>query len=104
MDVGLVDENLYAERGQRSLNPYQDDLMLGLRNCDNDAQSTDALLAVIVYWLTRASFYCLEANRRGGTRWKLALVARAFARSGADDPLASYRNDDYIQTELSLYF
>jgi len=104
MDVGLVAEYLYDERGLRSLNPFQDDLMLGLRLGANDAQSTDALLAVIVDRQTRAAFYSLEANRRVGTRWKLALVARAFARTGADDPLASYRNDDYIQTELSLYF
>src|SRR3569832_1405690 len=104
MDVGLVAEYLYDERGLRSLNPFQDDLMLGLRLGANDAQSTDALLAVIVDRQTRAAFYSLEANRRVGTRWKLAQNTHTNTRTGADDPLASYRNDDYIQTELSLYF
>lgn len=104
LDVGLLAEYLYDQRGMHSFNPFQDDLMFGVRLGFNDAQSTDALFAVIVDRDTRAAFYSLEANRRIGTRSKLALVARAFAHTTADDPLANYRNDDYIQTEFSVYF
>lgn len=102
-DLGLVAEYLYDERGGASPNPFQDDLMLGLRFTFNDVQSSDLLIAAIVDRQSRASSLSLEANRRIGASWKLAIEARGFAHSG-DDLLSHFRNDDYLQVELSFYY
>ncbi len=102
-DVGLVAEYLYDERGKAGPSPFQNDIMLGLRFALNDVQSTDLLIAAIVDRQSQTSSYSLEANRRLGDNWKLALEARVFAHSGGD-ALAALRNDDYIQAELSFYY
>ncbi len=102
-DLGLVAEYLYDERGNASPNPFQDDFMLGLRFTFNDVQSSDLLIAAIFDRETRASSFSLEASRRLGSRWKLAMEARGFAHT-SNDLLSHFRNDDYLQAELSFYY
>ncbi len=103
-DLGLVAEYHYDSRGSTAPTPFQDDLMLGLRLTWNDAQSTEALIGVIVDRQSRARFYNIEASRRIGKRFKLTLEGRAFVAIPANDPLFSIRDDDYMQVELAYYF
>lgn len=104
LDLGLLAEYLYDERGARSPAPFQDDVMLGMRLGVNDVQGSELLFAVIADRDGGAAFYNLEASRRVGAQWRLGLVARAFAHPAAHEALASYRDDDYVQLELGFYF
>jgi hypothetical protein len=104
MDLGILAEYLYDERGSRSPSPFQDDVMLGLRLALNDEQSSEVLVAVIDDRRSDARFFSLEASRRLGNSWKLSVEARAFAGIPQTDPLFSMRRDDYVQLELARYF
>jgi hypothetical protein len=103
-DVGLISEYLYDQRQGKASTPFQDDLMAGVRLALNDAQSTEALFAVIVDRRSGASFLNLEASRRLGNRWKLRLESRGFAWASPSDPLFGLRRDAYLQIELARYF
>lgn len=104
VDLGVVLEYLYDNRGARATSAFQDDVMFGLRFAWNDAQSTEALLATIVDRDSDARFYSIEASRRVGEHWKLGVELRAFSRQPPQDLLYALRRDDYLQIELAYYF
>ncbi len=103
-DLGLVLEYLYDNRDDAAPTALQDDVMLAARFNLNDVQSTEALIGVITDNSSHARAISIEASRRLGNRWKLALEARAYQNFPAADPLYAIRNDDYIQIDLNYYF
>jgi hypothetical protein len=104
MDLGLIAEYLYDDRGANAPTPFQDDVMMGLRLALNDVQSSEVLFGVIDDRRRHARMFNLEASRRIGRQFKLSLEARAFAGIPAADPLFGWRRDDYVQLELARYF
>lgn len=104
MDLGLLAEYLYDDRGDAATTPFQNDVFLGLRLGVNDERSTEALIGVIVDRTSHARLITLEASRRVGRSTKLALEARAFGAISDTDILYSQRRDDYWQLELAYYF
>lgn len=104
MDLGLLTEYLYDERGNQATTPFQDDVMAGLRLAVNDVQSTEVLMGVIFDRTTSARFLNLEASRRLGDNWKLNMEARAYSGLPPTNILYGFRNDDYLQIELARFF
>ena len=104
IDVGLLAEYLYDDRGALATTPFQDDLFAGMRLAFNDAASSEALLGIIVDRDSDAHIVSLEANRRFGKSTKISLEARWFSGIPASDLLYSQRRDDYVQMELAYYF
>jgi hypothetical protein len=104
MDLGVLTEYLYDDRGASAPTPFQDDVFVGLRLALNDAQSSELLTGAIDDRRGSARFYNLEANRRFGGHWKLSLEARVFADIPPTDPQYTLRRDDYVQLELARYF
>lgn len=104
MDLGVIAEYLYDDRGASAPSPFQDDVMTGLRLAFNDVQSSELLVGVINDRRSAARFFNLEASRRLGSHYKLSLEARAFAGAPATDPTFFWRRDDYLQLELARYF
>lgn len=104
MDLGVIAEYLYDDRGASAPTPFQDDVMTGLRLAANDAQSSEVLIGVINDRRSAARFFNLEASRRLGRQYKISLEARAFAGMPATDPTFYWRRDDYWQLELARYF
>ncbi|MDH5512101.1 MAG: hypothetical protein OEY27_02715 [Gammaproteobacteria bacterium] len=104
MDLGVIAEYSYDDRGSAAPTPFQDDVMTGLRLAVNDAQSSEVLIGVINDRRSAARFFNLEAGRRLGGHYKLSLEARAFAGAPATDPAFFWRRDDYLQLELARYF
>lgn len=104
MDLGLLAEYLYDDRGDIAPTPFQDDVFLGLRLGFNDERSSEALLGAIIDRESHARLLSLEASRRIGRSSKLIVEARAFAAVPETDPLYSQRRDDYVQIELAHYF
>jgi hypothetical protein len=117
-DLGLVAEYLYDERGDDAFDTlFERDLALGARFSLNDAADSHALLGFIVDRDTHERVFSLEASRRFGDAWLLAVEGRAFAGADAvdpDDPLAvrvmpaersaPFQRDDYLQIEFTRYF
>jgi hypothetical protein len=104
MDLGLLAEYLWDDRGSQAGHALEDDIMLGLRLTMNDAESSEALIGIIQDLDSSAHSFSLEASRRLGDSWKLSLEGRIYSNLGPADPLTGMRNDDYLQMELAWYF
>lgn len=104
LNVGLVAEYLYDSRRRSAPTPFNDDVMLGLRLTPNDIQGTEFLLGVIADRRTSARIYSLEASRRLNDHVKLGVAGRMFSGADAQDPLYSFRRDNYVQMKLSYSF
>jgi len=104
IDLGLLAEYLYDDRGVRATTPFQDDVFAGMRLAFNDVSSSEALLGVIADRDSDTYIVSLEASRRFGKSTKLSLEARWFNGIPATDLLYSQRRDDYVQLELAYYF
>lgn len=104
MDLGVISEYLFDDRNAQAPTPFQNDLMIGARFTLNDIQSTELLAGIILDLDHKGHMFNLEASRRLGNAWKLSGEMRAFSSLESDDPLYSFRNDDYLQLELAWYF
>lgn len=104
MDLGMLAEYLYDDRGNTAPTPFANDLMLGLRWVFNDVQGTEVLLGMIHDLDGTANSISLEASRRLGQNWKLALEYRGNNVIESTDLLYPIRMDDYMQLELFRYF
>lgn len=103
-DIGLLAEYLYNDADSVPVNPFEDDLFLGWRLSWNDAQSTELLAGVVADRDTDARYYSLEFSRRLGDSWKLGIDIRVFDDIPDGDFLYSFKQDDYIQLELTKFF
>ena len=104
VDLGVVAEWLYDDRKNNnvpSTNPFQNDLLIGLRFALNDEQSTDALLGIITDLDGEGEIISLEANRRIGSKVKASLDMRYWVNQPAN---AQFANEDYLQFELAYFF
>ncbi len=105
LDLGLLAEYSYDERGIEALTPLEDDIFVGTRLAFNDVQSTEVLAGSAFDRTSGASFMLVEASRRFGERWTLDVRMRGFVGVPPDDLfLYGIRNDDYVQASWTLYF
>jgi len=117
-DLGLVVEYLYDERGDAAFDTlFERDVALGTRWSFNDAADSQALAGFIIDRRTQERVFSLEASRRLGDAWLLALESRLFGGASAparheppslemslDRKSAFLQRDDYFQLELTRYF
>lgn len=117
-DLGLVLEYMFDERGDAATNSvFERDLAVGARWQLNDLYDSQALLGAIWDTHTDEVIVSLEANRRLGEHWQLALEARVF--TGAQRPqqhsllallvdpkqkTAALQRDDFLQLEFTRFF
>lgn len=104
MDVGLLAEYLWDERGQSAPTPFNNDIFIGTRVAGNDETGMELLAGAIVDADTQARFVNVEASRRLGAGFKLALEARLFEHAPDDDPAYYFRDDDYLSLELTYFY
>jgi hypothetical protein len=104
MDVGILAEWLYDERGDEATWTFDNDIMIGTRIALNDEAGTEALLGVIHDVGEGPRIFFLESGRRLTDHWKLSLEAFFILHSPEDDFLHDFRKDDYIQLDLIYYF
>ena len=104
MDLGLLVEHLFDDRGRDAPHPLEDDLFAGMRLALNDENDTALLAGAIVDMEGDATNLTLEASRRVGDDWKVELETRIWTGVANDDPMAPLRDDDYLQLTLSRYF
>lgn len=104
MDLGVIAEYLYDDRGSTAPTPFQDDVMMGLRLTANDVPSSELLIGVINDRRSTARSVNFEASRRLGSHYKLSIEARAFTGAPTTDPTFVWRRDDYLQLTLARYF
>jgi len=104
VDVGLVAEYLYDDRGDKALTPFEDDVMLGIRLSPNDTQNTQFLLAIIKNRDAKGHMSRLEASRRVFDSFTLSIEAGIFVNFKQTDPMYSFRNDDFLQIDMAYHY
>ena len=113
-DLGWVMELLWDDRGRRvPAGHYEHDLALGLRLAANDAADSTMLLGVIRDLHSDEHTLSLEASRRLGARYKLAVEARCWGSRtrgpavntllDSDSKTAVFDRDDYVQIEITAF-
>ncbi len=104
MDLGVIGEYVFDDRQSHMASPYNNDFMAGLRLAFNDAEGTELLAGVIKDVKLSSMFTTIEASRRIGDNWKIALEAVFFVNIDRQDPAYSLRDDDHIRAQLFFYF
>jgi hypothetical protein len=104
MDLGLLGEYLYDNRGDQATTPFQNDLFIGIRLTVNDADSSELLAGVNKDLDDDGWVFNLEASRRFGNDWKSSAQARLWSNTPRQDPFYSFRRDDYVEFTLTRYF
>lgn len=104
LDLGVIGEYLYDSRDLNSVSPFQNDLFVGARLTFNDVQSTELLAGAIVDLDNQSKTFRIEASRRLGQNYKLTVEGQLFADIDANDPMAAFQQDSFVQLELARYF
>ena len=104
MDLGLIGEYAFDDRGSGAMTIYQNDVMCGLRLTANDPASSELLVGLIQEIDDPATAVSIEASRRIGSNCKLMLESWTFLNAPGSDPLASLLRDDFLRLQLAYYF
>ena len=104
VDLGLIYEYLYDQRGDAALTPFDNDSMIGARLAFNDVESSDLLIGVIFDHDGNGQALNLEGSRRFGDHWKLNLRGRGYSHIAPTELIYSLRRDSYLEAELVYYF
>jgi len=104
IDLGVLSEYHYDDRGESSSSIFEDDIGIGARFAFNDMQSSEALLGLVFDRNTGGTFFNIEASRRLGDSWLLELQGRFFFDQKASDPAFSVSRDDYTELFLTYNF
>jgi hypothetical protein len=104
MDLGVLVEGAYDDRGSRATTYFENDAMFGLRLAVNDAAGTELLAGFSQDLDSSSRSLSLEASRRFGDNWLLSIEARSFFDLPEDDLFYSLRDDSFIQLEIAYYF
>lgn len=104
IDIGILSEYHYDDRGESLQTIFEDDIAVGARFAFNDAQSSEALIGLIWDRNTGGKFFNIEASRRIGNNFLLEVQGRFFTNQKASDPASVLSQDDYIELFLSYNF
>ncbi|SMD39025.1 hypothetical protein SAMN04488029_4008 [Reichenbachiella faecimaris] len=104
IDLGLLGEYLYDDRGDRALSSLQSDAFVGGRLAFNDVQSTEFLFGTILDVNRSTRLISLEGNRRFGESLKASVEMRLFQNVSEEEFIYLFRDDDFLKFELGWYF
>jgi hypothetical protein len=101
IDLGLLSEYHYDDRGESASSTFEDDIALGARFAFNDVQSTEALFGIVWDRSSGCKFINIEASRRIGDSFLLEAQGRFFINQKPSDPAFAFTKDDYIELFIS---
>ena len=104
IDLGLLSEYHYDDRGTSTQTIFEDDIAVGARIAFNDAQSSEALFGLVLDRNTGGKFFNIEASRRIGNNFLLEAQGRFFSDQKSSDPANAFSQDDYIELFLTYNF
>tara|TARA_R110001583_G_scaffold160872_1_gene312741 strand:- start:9072 stop:10295 length:1224 start_codon:yes stop_codon:yes gene_type:complete len=105
IDVSILGEYIYDDRGEFAFNALQNDVFFGTRIALNDVQSTELLIGGISDVNTSSKIFSLEASRRIGNSLKLELEGRLFSKIAENELiLSNFENDSFFRISILKYF
>jgi hypothetical protein len=103
IDLGLIAEYNFDDRGLESINGLNNDMFYGLRFAFNDRQSTDILIGAIIDNDNQTLRYFAKANRRLSDTWKLSIEGSGYNNIDESEFIYLIRNDGFAQISISKY-
>jgi hypothetical protein len=104
MDLGLLGEYLYDNRGDEATIPFENDIFIGLRLTANDVDGSELLAGVIKDVDDDGLMFNLEASRRIGNDWKASAQIRLWSDIPQEDPFIAFHRDDYMEITITRFF
>ena len=104
LDLGLVMEYSYDDRGENASNAYANDIIGGLRLAFNNPAGTDILIGMAYDLDNGSKNIRLEAGHRLNDHWKLELESVFFLDPSEGDILYDFRHDDYVRLTLNYHY
>jgi hypothetical protein len=105
MDIGLLYEHLYDERGVNSSDGINNHSFIGSRLAVNDENSAEFLFGVFANNETGdLSTVRLEGARRINNNWKWEVEMNWIVDNPKTSPFHAIRHDDYMQLSLLYYW
>lgn len=103
MDVGLLAEGHWDERGDGATTPFNHDVFVGSRLALNDRSGAQCLVGATFDTKHNAQFLLVEASANLGDRWKLSLEGVGFHVLSRGDFFYGFRRDSSVQAELEFF-
>ncbi len=105
MDIGLLAEYSYDNRGDWALNALQDDLFAGGRFAFNDINSSEVLIGAMMDLEKSSKIYSIEASRRIKNSLKIELEGRFFSNIDPKELiLSNFKEDSFLRFTVFKYF
>lgn len=104
MDIGVLAEYHWDERGRNAPLPFNDDLFVGSRLAVNDAADTQVLGGVMSDLNGTGHFLNVEASRRLDENWKVEVEMRWLLGIERENPTYAFNRDDMVQIEFLRSF
>lgn len=104
LDLGIIGEWAYDERGDRATTMFDNDIMAGARLAFNDAAGTDALVALMQDMDGNGTILTMESGRRIGDQWRISFNTFLVLDASEEDAVYSLREDDSVEIEMTYYF
>jgi len=105
LDIGLLSEYLYDERGDLSQTGLQNDIFVGSRLGFNDERNSSILFGMIFDLESTTKIYSVEAARRIANSLTAEIELRIL--SDVDDGelfLSSFKKDSFLRFTLAYFF
>jgi len=107
-DLGILSEYLYDGRDENiEFAPptfFDNDIFGGLRLALNDIQDTQVLAGLTTDTKNGEMLGVVEASRRIGQRWVIAIECRLFINEEEDTIFSGFSNDSFINLSISRFF
>ena len=104
LDITVLTEWCYDERGVRSTTKFENDLFLGARLAFNDVQGTELLVSTLQGTDHDSRVFSLELNRRLSDHWSMSVEAIALRELDPTDILYETRRDSFVEVGVVYSF
>lgn len=105
LDIGILGEYLYDERGSRTTTGFQNDIFVGSRFALNDTDDTSILFGGIFDLDNSGKLFSVEADRRFFNDWKANLEIRILGDPGdPQDFLHALKEDSFVRMTVGYFF
>lgn len=104
IDLGLIGEYIYDDRGDLALSSLQSDVFTGGRLAINDTQSTEFLFGAIFDVERGTNMYSIEGSRRLGESFTTSVEMRLFKDVSDQEFIYLFRDDSFLKVDMGWYF
>jgi len=104
LDLGLVTEYSYDQRGKQILSPYDNDLFAGARLLCNNSASTEFLAGIAFDLDVSSKLIHVEGSHRISENCRVLIEGAVFTDVAEEDVLYNIHRDDFLQLSVELYF